>query len=177
MERIGTGVWLLWLAVAGIALLRRDAQRVRGTDPLMARVRGSIVIHRPVEEVFDAVADQTNEPRYNPSMTVSRQVTDGPIGVGTRFVATVLSRGRPLGVDIEVTRYERPSVLGSRSVMAGSTVVGELRLEPEASGTRLTWDWDVTVAGPARLLAPLVVVVGRRQERAIWAGLKDWLEQ
>lgn len=92
-------------------------------------------------------------------------------------MATILRRGRPLRVDIEITRHERPRVLGSRSAMAGSTVVGELRLEPEASGTRLSWDWEVTVPGPARLLAPLVAVVGRRQERAIWAGLKDWLER
>ena len=74
----------------------------------MARVTGSIVIGRPIEEVFDAVADQTNEPRYNPSMTASRQVTDGPIGVGTHFLATILVRGRPTEVDIEVTRYEPP---------------------------------------------------------------------
>jgi len=142
----------------------------------MARVTGSIVIGRPIEEVFDAVADQTNEPRYNPSMTASHQVTDGPIGVGTHFLATILIRSRPTEVDIEVTRYERPSVLGTRSVIAGSTVVGGLRFEPVAPGTRFSWDWDVTVAGPARLLGPIVAIVGRRQERAIWTGLKDWLE-
>jgi uncharacterized protein YndB with AHSA1/START domain len=142
----------------------------------MARVTGGIDIDRPVEEVFDAVADQTNEPRYNPSMTASRQVTDGPIGVGTHFVATILSRGKPTEVDIEVTRYERPNLFGTCSVMAGSMVVGELRLEPVASGTRFSWDWDVTLAGPAKILSPLVAIVGRRQERAIWAGLKDWLE-
>jgi hypothetical protein len=96
--------------------------------------------------------------------------------VGTHFLATILSRGRPTEVDIELTRYERPRVLGSRSMMAGSTAVGELRLDPVASGTRFTWDWEVTVAGPARLLGPLVAIVGRRQEQAIWTGLKDWLE-
>jgi hypothetical protein len=142
----------------------------------MARVTGSIVIDRPVEEVFDAVADQTNEPCYNASMTASRQVTDGPIAVGTHFWATILIRRRPTEVDIEVTRYERPCVFGSRSVMAGSTAAGELRLDPVASGTRFTWDWEVTVAGPARLLGPFVAIVGRRQEQAIWTGLKDWLE-
>lgn len=142
----------------------------------MARVAGSIVIGRSIEQVFDAVADQTNEPRYNLAMTASRRVTDGPIGVGTHFLATILIRGRPMEVDIEVTRFERPSVLGSRSVMVGSTVVGELRFEPVASGTRFSWEWDVTVAGPARFLGPLVSIVGRRQELAIWTGLKDWLE-
>jgi uncharacterized protein YndB with AHSA1/START domain len=142
----------------------------------MSRIRGSILIDRPVDEVFDAVADQTNEPRYNPAMTTSRKVTEGPVGVGTHFLATVLTRGRPADVDIEVTRLDRPRVLGSRSVMAGSTAVGEIRLEPVPTGTRFSWDWDITVAGPARLLGPLVAVIGRRQERAIWTGLKHWLE-
>jgi hypothetical protein len=34
----------------------------------MARVSGEIRIERPVEEVFDFVADQRNEPIYNPRM-------------------------------------------------------------------------------------------------------------
>ena len=105
----------------------------------MSRVRGSIVIDRPVEEVFAAVADQTNEPHYNPAVTASRQVTDGPVGVGTHFRATVLSRGRPTEVDIEVTRFEPPRLLASRSVMAGSTAVGQLHLEPIGGGTRFSW--------------------------------------
>ena len=46
----------------------------------MARVEGEIVINRPVEEVFDFVADERNEPRYNPRMLTpsrSRRVRSG----------------------------------------------------------------------------------------------------
>ena len=32
----------------------------------MARVEGQIVIGRPVDVVFGYVADQSNEPQYNP---------------------------------------------------------------------------------------------------------------
>jgi hypothetical protein len=74
----------------------------------MARVRGSIDIDRPVDEVFDVVAEETNEPLYNPAMTAARRIDDGPIGVGTRFLATVLTRGKPHEVEIEVTGFERP---------------------------------------------------------------------
>jgi carbon monoxide dehydrogenase subunit G len=143
----------------------------------MARVRGSIDIDRPIDEVFDVVADQTNEPRYNPAMTASHRLDpDGPVGVGSRFRATVLSRGKPQQVEIEITGFERPSEMASRSVMGRSTVTGRLRFDPVASGTRLSWDWDVKVGGAARVLDPLVAVIGRRQERAIWAGLKHFLE-
>ena len=34
----------------------------------MVRIDGEIVIDLPVEVVFDYVADQSNEPQYNPQM-------------------------------------------------------------------------------------------------------------
>ena len=49
----------------------------------MARIEGEIVIDRPVEEVFDFVADERNEPRYNPQMLRAEQISSGPIGLGT----------------------------------------------------------------------------------------------
>ncbi|HET9646794.1 MAG TPA: nitroreductase/quinone reductase family protein [Microlunatus sp.] len=142
----------------------------------MTRIRGSLDIARPVAEVFDTVADQRNEPRYNPRMTASTKLTDGPIGVGTRFEATVLSRGKPLPISIEYTDFERPHRIASRSVMAGAVAAGRIRCDPIASGTRFSWDWTVTLTGAARLAGPVVGLVGRRQERDIWTGLKHLLE-
>ena len=34
----------------------------------LPRIAGEILIDRPVAEVFDAVSDERNEPRYNPDM-------------------------------------------------------------------------------------------------------------
>jgi hypothetical protein len=56
---------------------------VKGND--VFDIEGEIVIKRPVEEVFDFAVDVRNEPRYNPHMRRAEQITDGPIGVGTRF--------------------------------------------------------------------------------------------
>ena len=74
----------------------------------MARVSGEILIKRPVEEVFDYVADQRNEPIYNPRMLQSEKITDGPIAVGTRFRATARSGRRTVEMLIEVTEFQRP---------------------------------------------------------------------
>ena len=35
----------------------------------MVRIQGAVAINRPIEEVFDSVADERNEPRYNPRAT------------------------------------------------------------------------------------------------------------
>lgn len=80
----------------------------------MVRIEGQIVIDRPVEEVFDFVADERNEPRYNPRMRRAEQISTGAIGVGTHFRAETASMGRTVEMVIEVTGYERPRQLASR---------------------------------------------------------------
>jgi hypothetical protein len=57
------------------------------------RIEGEIVIDRPVEEVFDFVADARNELRYNPRMLRAEKLSPGPIGLGTRFRDEVKSMG------------------------------------------------------------------------------------
>ena len=49
----------------------------------MIRIEGEIIINRPPEEVFDFIADERNEPLYNPRMRHAEQISNGPIGVGT----------------------------------------------------------------------------------------------
>jgi len=142
----------------------------------MARVIGDILINRPVEQVFDYVADQRNELIYNPRMMQSEKITAGPIGVGTRFRAMARSGRRVLEMLIEVTEYDRARRLGSRTVMPSVEVNGGLTFEPVDGATRMRWSWEVSPKGPLRLLGPLVVRLGRRQEQTIWTGLKAQLE-
>ncbi len=84
----------------------------------MAHIEGEIIINRPVETVFDFVADERNEPRYNPSMILAEKVSDGHIGMGTRFRAETLSNGRRTEMIIEITTYDRPKVLVSSTHFA-----------------------------------------------------------
>ena len=142
----------------------------------MSRVRGTLDIARPVDQVFDFVADQRNEPAYNPTMAEATKLTDGPLGVGTRFEATIVSRGKPLAVAIEYTGFDRPHRINSRSLMAGAITDGHVQCDPTPTGTRFSWDWTVTVSGPARFAGPLIGFIGRRQERHIWTALKHHLE-
>jgi hypothetical protein len=142
----------------------------------MGRVKGEILIHRPVELVFDYVADQRNEPIYNPRMLRSEKITDGPIGVGTRFRATARSGRRLAEMLIEITEYDRARRLGSRTTMSSVDVNGELVFVPVDGATRMSWSWEVSPKGPLRLLGPLVARLGRRQEKTIWTALKTQLE-
>ncbi len=142
----------------------------------MVKIQGSTVIARPVEEVFDFVADERNETKYNPHLLRVEKVTPGPISEGTRWAATFESRGRQLDMDLEVTEYARPSRLGSTTSMPAAEISGAVTFLPDAEGTRLGWAWDLQPQGWARLMAPVLARVGRRQEERLWAGLKLYLE-
>ena len=152
----------------------RTAQNHWGSE--MVRVNGEILINRPVEQVFDYVADLCNEPIYNPRMLQSKKITEGPIGVGTRFRSTSRSGRRTVEMLIEVTEFQRPRRLGSRTTMSTVDVNGGLTFEPVGGATRMTWSWEVSPSGALRLLGPLVARLGRRQEQTIWTGLKAQLE-
>ena len=142
----------------------------------MAKIEGQITIRRPAEVVFDYVADQTNEPQYNPSMVRAEKETSGPIGKGTRFRSAVRSGGRTAEMLIENTGYDRPRLLASTTTMRQMDIAYTLKFEPVADGTRMRWSGDVRPKGGLRLLGPLVTWMGTRQEQRIWSSLKRHLE-
>ena len=142
----------------------------------MTHVRGHIDIASPLETVFDVVADQTNEPAYNPAMVRSEMVTPGPVGDGSRFHAVARTAGREVPMTIELVDYGRPHHLGVLTSVDGTIIDGTLDFAPSPAGTRMTWDWDVRTTGGLKVLSPLVALMGRRQERRIWTALKHRLE-
>ncbi len=138
----------------------------------MVQIEGDIVIGRPVEEVFDFVADEQNEPRYNPRLLYARQATPGAIGVGTRFDAATMMMGRAVPMTIKITGFDRPQRLASSTRLASMDVDGTLTFEPAPFGTRLQGWWRLRPQGLLKLVTPFVAKMGQRQELAIWSSLK-----
>ena len=142
----------------------------------MARIEGEIDIDRPVEDVFDFVVDTRNEPLYNSRMVRADKLTDGPVRLGTRFRAVTTTRNATAEMVVEVTEYRRPDRLASTTRLQSMDIAGTLSFAPAPHGTRMRWRWEITPHGFLRAAGPIITLVGRRQEQAIWAGLKRWLE-
>ena len=51
----------------------------------MTKIERSIVINRPVEEVFAAYTNLENHPKWHPGILEAVKTPDGPIGVGTTW--------------------------------------------------------------------------------------------
>jgi len=86
------------------------------------------------------------------------------------------SRMRTFSMMIEFTDFERPTRLGSVSTVGTMRTVGALLFKPKGSGTVMSWSWDIGLRAITKLAAPIVSWMGRRQERAIWTGLRTMLE-
>ena len=136
---------------------------------------GQIIIERPVEDVFDAVADETRP--YDPRIIRAERLTPGPIGPGTRFPSETRGLFGPVPMTVELTEFDRPRFLRSTTTLSRMQIDAALTFAPCERGTRLTWHSRPRLRGLLRPLTPLIGLAGRRQERRIWAELKRALER
>jgi hypothetical protein len=142
----------------------------------MVHVAGEVLIAAPIGEVFDMVADERNEPRYNPRVVRAEKVSKGPVGRGARFVAEPKSMGTKGQMTLEVLEYDSPHRLHNVVRSSYMQVEGTLTFDEVEGGTRLRWDWDMGLVGPMRLLSPMLALVGPGWERRNWVGLKQYME-
>jgi len=138
----------------------------------MTVIENSVEIARPIEEVFDFTSDMRNELKWNPDVESMEKITEGPVGLGTRYQAK-WHTSPP--VTTECTHFERPS---SFSFYNGGSIEVDLTilLRPTAGGTMLRSRFDAKPHGFFRLIFPIFLIILRRQEKANMANVKRFLE-
>jgi len=142
----------------------------------MARIEASVVINRPLEEVFAFVGNIENNPQWQSSVLESRATSEGPIGVGTtyRYVSQLL--GRRIETDGEITEYEPNRKYSFKSTSGPFPIEGGFTLEAAEGGTKVTLAAEAEVGGFFKLAEPLVIRMMKRQFEADVGNLKDLLE-
>lgn len=169
-----------WLTTTYTQYQTEEALAFRWTHPNPERRRcccehrREIIINRPIDVVFDFVADERNEPRHNPRLRQVDQTKSGPIGQGKRFRAeATATMCRTAEMVIEYTDFKRRRRLASSTHMSVMDIHGTLTFDPVPAGTRMRWAWVITPRGVLKLVRPLVARLGQRQERAIWARSQE----
>lgn len=139
---------------------------------------GSAVIDRPLETVFDFLADGTNDPKFSPRVQEIRKEGDGPVGVGTVFVSTVKDAGMKTHREFELTEFARPSRIRWRENSKNLITVsnGGYDLQREGEGTRLTVDNELTGHGFGKLILPLALSQARKDADAFAGRIKTAIE-
>jgi uncharacterized membrane protein len=142
----------------------------------MATLEISIVINRPVEEVFAFVSNSENYPKWSSWSREVKITSAGPIGVGTTYRAVVTFLGRRIEGEIECTEYEPNRSYATKSTSGPFPAESRVTFERVEGGTRVTNTLVAEPGGFFKLAEPLLVSMIKRQFEANMANLKDLME-
>lgn len=142
-----------------------ENQKPKGTTYHLVERRE---IARPVPEVFAYAADFANAQHWDPGVDSARQVSEGEVGVGTKY--QLEGNFGPGSVDMEyqVIAFEpdRRVVLEGRG--NGFFAIDEMTFAPSSGGTVISYTADITLTNAMRFLGPVLNGTMRRMgERAL----------
>jgi carbon monoxide dehydrogenase subunit G len=72
---------------------------------------GSVVVDRPIADVFAYLADGTHDPDFSPRVQSIRKEPDGPSAVGTVFISRVKDAGMKTDRRFELTVLDAPTTI------------------------------------------------------------------
>jgi uncharacterized protein YndB with AHSA1/START domain len=176
---------IILIRYAGLPMVRDEAERRAAhagqerQHSVSSGRRGVVIEHavdiqRSPDDVFDYCTDLRREPEWNPRTRRIQKLTDGPIGLGTRYRGEWI-KGDPM--TIEFVRFEHPttwaSVGRSRRLLANSE--GQVSKTP--GGARLVIRMELQPQGPLRFLMPVLGPTMRRREGRNVGAIKAALER
>jgi uncharacterized protein YndB with AHSA1/START domain len=142
----------------------------------MVKNEKTITINRPIEEVFAYVSDLQNGPEWQNGLVEARRITEGPLGVGTKFTDVRKFPGGKLESVVQCTTYEPNKKVVFKTITGSWPFEDTWIFESTAEGTRLTDRLDLHTSGWMRLVVPLVASGLRRDMDANIGILKNMLE-
>lgn len=141
----------------------------------MARYVTAVRTPLSVEEAFQYLADVTHFQEWDPGVKKALRVAGDGASIGTAYELTV-SAGGTTTMRYEVTEWQPPRSFKLIARTTFLTSVDEVRVEPEATGSTVTYDATLTLNGPLALLDPWLKLAFRRIGDRAATGLRRVLK-
>src|SRR2546422_8347853 len=122
----------------------------------MTKVERSIVIDRPVDDVWNYVHDPSKDVTWQSTLIESEQLTDGPVGVGTKVREVRQFLGIRIEMAWEVTEFEPTSRSSIKGISGPVPLSGSYVLAPLNGGTSLTVLGELDAHGLFKLAEPVL---------------------
>jgi carbon monoxide dehydrogenase subunit G len=128
------------------------------------RFGATVVVDRPIEEVFDFLANGENDPKFSPRVQEITNKTGGAPGKGTVYASTVKDAGMKSQREFELTEFERPTKIRWTELSKNAVVVPEGGYDFEAAGegTRVTFFNELEGHGVGKLLVGFAARAARK---------------
>jgi uncharacterized membrane protein len=141
----------------------------------MISIEESIVINRPVAEVFALLSDFGNNPTWSSAFLEAKKTSEGPIGVGTTWQGVGKFLGKRIEVEIEETEYE-PNRKSTQKSKSPFPVHQQMTFESENGATRVNVRLEAEPGGFFKLAEPVFKTMAKRGIETDLANLKDLME-
>src|SRR5574341_974485 len=122
----------------------------------MITIETSIMINRPVEDVWNFISNWGNFPLWDRGLVELRQTSEGPTTVGSTLQSVRVFFGlRGVG-ELRVSEYEPNRILAARG--SQGPIAGHIRFtfKPVEGRTRLTERREVELGDLWKLIAPVI---------------------
>ena len=142
----------------------------------MISVEHSVVINRPVPEVFAFISNVENNPRWQQSVLEARITSQVPAGVGSTGIEVRLFMGRRVELSFEVTEYEENAKFSFKITSGPMPMAGTETFESVEGGTRVNLTFQGNAGGMSSLAEPIIAGMVRNLVEADCRRLKALLE-
>lgn len=141
----------------------------------MASITSSIVIARPVAEVFAFIADYANDARWRAGVQME-STPPGPARVGTTTREVVRFMGNDTVTLAEVVTCVPDRRIEFRSTDGTYPVTGYRAVAPVDGGTEFTYALTIELSGLYKTMSAILVPIFRQQIGGDLRRLKQQLE-
>jgi len=143
----------------------------------MIKIEKSIIINRPVEEVWKFVSNIENATKWDRGVLEARQTSEGTIGVGSTLQTRRQMLGRQRIGKLRVSEYVPNRIIALQASL-GQIAAAQIRysFEPVDGGTRMTGTSEVELHGAWRLITPILNLMLERDGREDMANMKRIME-
>lgn len=131
-------------------------------------------INAPIERVFELASDFASAPQRIAGIHKVEMLTDGPVGVGTKFKETRIMMKKEATETMEVLAFDRPRGYTLGAYSCGTQYESTFDFVPEGGGTKMTMTFKYTPKSFfAKLFSPLAGLMAGMVRKLVEQDMED----
>ncbi|KHE72620.1 SRPBCC family protein [Halobacillus sp. BBL2006] len=143
----------------------------------MSFLERSVIIQKPIGEVFEAATDFSKSPEMMDAVIEVELLSEGPVKEGYKFKETREIRGRKASSVIEVTDFEKNKSYSVRSVQNGLDLRYHYQFIETTGGTRVDFRGELFTEGLRNKLAqPIIKRIIKKEDEHHLEDMKKHIE-
>ncbi len=143
----------------------------------MATIKVSVLVQRPIEEVFRYIKDFDLHPEWRTSLLEAKMTSDGPVAVGSTYRYSLKVGGRKVETSGVVMEYQAPHVFAWKTTSGPFPMSGLTSCEETPDGIRVSETIEAEPGGFFKLAEPILVRQQKSQMEIELQALKNLLEE